>query len=139
MTAHERIRQAARDGLSNWYSSRNRIPSPYLDEAADATADEICRQLRQRPLMPPTDEQLQYLISLAPDGLEGHDLTRWVFSEFQHRYLFSEEPEVPENIKDLLLESVSDGDTCLAVNSNQRVIEAERHGFERGQHAKEQG
>lgn len=42
------------------------------------------------------------------------------------------EPEVPEEIKDLLIEDTLDGTTCRAANSNTRVIEAYRRGQKAG-------
>jgi hypothetical protein len=48
------------------------------------------------------------------------------------RIYLAPEPEVPEEIKDLLIEDTLDGTTCRAANSNTRVIEA----FQRGQKAR---
>lgn len=141
MIAHERIRQAARDGLRNWCNEHNYNYMETRDgKCADAIADEICWQLRQRPIQL-TRKQYGELFDIhrkaSMDGL---------VDEIQRRYLFSEEPEVPVKVENVdgaftALDSTTgliatDKDRDVALIKLGKLI-ARQSDFERGQHAKE--
>lgn len=128
MTAHERIRQAARDGLRNWVAKEG---TRFSTEAADFIASEICWQLRQRPIELTEGEVIRLHDAAAIGRQSLPKIIINILKIFQSRYLFSEELEVPEEIKDLC--------ESWDCESRRQKIEIYRRGFERGQHAKEQG
>ena len=83
--------------------------------------------LSENPIVP-TDEQIVLLKRECPTRIEFYRF-RWATAEWQRRMFLAPEPEVPEEVKDLL----SDGDIlCKEGHFNHCILEA----FRRGQKSK---
>jgi hypothetical protein len=92
-----------------------------------AFAEAVLRHISENPMVP-TDEQIKNLYDRWL-SLSDENYPKWLIAEWQ-RIAYLEEPEVPEEIKDLL-SNVAIGMSASDSTENQRIIEA----FNRGRKA----
>ena len=100
-----------------------------LSSISDAL-EAALRWLSENPIVP-TSEQLYSTIGTLPVAMcdiVWTERDRAMIAEWQRRMFVDPEPEVPEEIKDLIIEDAGNGATCRAEKSNERVIEAFRRG-----------
>ena len=117
------------------------VPEPMLSAAEDSGAgcgsrscemilEAALRWLSENPIVP-TDEQAKLLGKVYASnnfGSDYHDSLKRTVVEWQRRMFLAPEPEVPEEVKDLLW----DGQTGEDEEHNRKIIEA----FNRGQKSK---
>ena len=88
----------------------------------------VCQWIAENPIVP-TEKQTTEILNTAYAEVSGSQKQfKWAVREFQRRMFLKREPEVPENIKDLLFDSEAGRDD----GSQDRIIEAYRRGLKDG-------
>lgn len=86
--------------------------------------------LAENPIVPTEAQLTEMLATRIGFGFEPVDWMRWGAAQFQRRMFLAPEPEVPEEIKDLLSTRYVDDITFggIAKEHNENIIEAFRRG-----------
>lgn len=102
------------------------------DECVRVACEAFAQALSEHPQVP-TDEQAQELIESSPycdleDWPKHH---AWCIEQWQRRCFVQEEPEIPKEIEDLLVEP--DVSKWRGDELNEAVFEAYRRGLRKGE------